>query len=93
MCKIFDWVFDSVSVEQAPQDHVEDPNQDEDEDEGSQDEIENPIFYIHVGRLNLPFFLLSLRRNNMVMVVFNLKKHREGLKLIGFVFKFKSNSI
>ena len=37
MCKIFDWVFDSVSVEQAPQSHFEDPNQfnqDEDEDAG-----------------------------------------------------------
>ena len=37
MCKIFDWVFDSVSVKQAPQNHVEDPNQfnqngDEDDD-------------------------------------------------------------
>ena len=37
MCKIFDWVFDSVYVEQAPQNHFEDPiqfNQDEDEDAG-----------------------------------------------------------
>ena len=36
MCKIFDWVFDSVSVEQAPQNHVQDPNQfnqNEDEDD------------------------------------------------------------
>ena len=70
MCKIFDWVFDSVSVEQAPQNHVEEPNQDEDEDEGSQDEIEDPMFYIHVRRLNLPFLLLSVRRNNMAMVSF-----------------------
>ena len=34
MCKIFEWVFDSVYVEQAPQNHFEDPiqfNQDEDE--------------------------------------------------------------
>ena len=31
MCKIFDWVFDSVTVEEAPQNHFEDPNQDEDE--------------------------------------------------------------
>ena len=72
MCKIRDWVFDSVSVGHAPQNHFEDPNQDEDEDEdkGSQDEIEDPMFYIHVRRLNLPFLLLSLRRNNMAMVSF-----------------------
>ena len=31
MCKIFDWVFDSITVEEAPQNHFEDPNQDEDE--------------------------------------------------------------
>ena len=31
MCKIFDWVFDSVTVEEAPQNHFEDLNQDEDE--------------------------------------------------------------
>ena len=35
MCKIFDWVFNSVSVEQAPQNNFEDPNQfNRDEDEG-----------------------------------------------------------
>ena len=31
MCKIFDWVFDSITVEEAPQNHFEDPNQNEDE--------------------------------------------------------------
>ena len=31
MCRIFDWVFDSITVEEAPQNHFEDLNQDEDE--------------------------------------------------------------
>ena len=31
MCKIFDWVFDSITVEEAPQNHFEDLNQDADE--------------------------------------------------------------
>ena len=46
MCKIFDWVFDSVSVEQAPQNNFEDPNQfnqDEDEDE-DEDECNDASF-------------------------------------------------
>ena len=46
MCRIFDWVFDSVSVEQAPQNHVEDPNQfNQNEDEA------NDIIFDFVGSL------------------------------------------
>ena len=48
MCKIFDWVFDSVSVEQAPQNHFEDPNQfNQDED------VANNTIFDFVGNRNL----------------------------------------
>ena len=48
MCKIFDWVFDSVSVEQAPQNHFEDPNQfNQDED------VANNTIFDFVGNQRL----------------------------------------
>ena len=46
MCRIFDWVFDSISVEQAPQNHFEDPNQFNQEEDEAQDTIFDFLFLI-----------------------------------------------
>ena len=69
MCKIFDWVFDSVSVEQAPQNHFEDPNQDEDEDPMFLNEgLRLELVPARVHNITSLFHssLLSMRRNDMV---------------------------
>ena len=69
MCKIRNWVFDSVSVQKAPQNHFEDPNQ--------FNEDENPMFLNEGWRLparvhnitplfRLQLDLLSFRQNDMV---------------------------
>ena len=50
MCRIFDWVFDSVSVEQAPQNHFEDPNQfnqNEDEDDAHDTIVLTSLAFSH----------------------------------------------
>ena len=58
MCKIFDWVFDSVTVEEAPQNHFVDDVQDGDvlnDDDESEDEQSDEIYFDGFGFLSVRF--------------------------------------
>ena len=94
MCKIFDWVFDSVSVEQAPQNNFEDPNQFNQNEDEAHDTIfdfsdarglEHPANPVETPRATLEFVVFEDYLPNLLSYTSFLSRPLQNY-FVSFIF-------